>query len=72
MRISAIISAASEAMEDCVTAGRGKEARVWIDALDEMRRISDAVGVAVRLAHGNTSAPWLPEPASWLGKAGEE
>lgn len=70
-KISAIISDASEAMERCVNAGQAESAREWIDALDEMRRISDAVGVAVRLANGNSSEPYHPVSLDWMWKAEE-
>ena len=71
MRLSSIISDASDAMEECVDAGQGQEARAWIDALDEMRRIGEAVGVAVRLANGNSSDPYHPQSLDWMWKAEE-
>ena len=70
-KINAIISDGSEAMERCVDAGQAESAREWIDALDEMRRISDAVGVAVRLANGNSSQPYHPVSLDWMWKAEE-
>ena len=70
-KISAIISAASEAMEQCVNDGRVTEARAWIDALDEMRRISDSMGMAVRLACGNSSEPYHLVNLDWMWKAEE-
>lgn len=65
-KISAIISDASEAMEECVEAGMGKEAREWIDALDEMRRVSEAADVAVRMANGNSSDPYHPQSLEFM------
>lgn len=68
-KISAIISEGSEAMEQCVSAGRATEAREWIDALDEMRRVSEAADVAVRLANGNSSEAYHPVNLGWMWRA---